>query len=382
MIDIRKELPEIFNDFAEGRQNAFMKVMEVKKQDIPVIGVFCTFFPQELALAMGATSVSLCSMTDETIPEAEKYLPKNLCPLIKSSYGFAITDKCPFFYFSDLIIGETTCDGKKKMYEYLGEEKNVYIMELPNKQSEQGLKLWTQEIHNMKNELEKQFGREITDEKLWEAIRIKNAERTAIKKLYGIMKADELPIMGLDLWRMLTGFTFEFDKKSIPEQVDALIEKIENDSKKITGKPRILVTGCPLGAATEKLVKAIEDNGGVVVAYENCSGGSKPVNVNVDESMDDPYRAIAEKYLGIGCSVMTPNQNRLDLLGEMVDEFKVDGVVDLHLQTCLTYQVEGLSIKRFCNEEKNIPYMAVETDYSQADAGQINTRIAAFLEMI
>lgn len=382
MIDIRKDLPEIFNDFAEGRQNAFMKVMEVKKKDIPVIGVFCTFFPQELALAMGATSVSLCSMTDETIPEAEKYLPKNLCPLIKSSYGFAITDKCPFFYFSDLIIGETTCDGKKKMYEYLGEDKNVYIMELPNKQSDQGLELWTQEIHNMKEELERQFGREITEESLWEAIRIKNAERTAIKKLYGIMKADELPIMGLDLWHMLTGFTFEFDKKTIPGQVDALIEKIEKENKRITGKPRILVTGCPLGAATEKLVKAIEDNGGIVVAYENCSGGSKPVNVNVDESMDDPYRAIAEKYLGIGCSVMTPNQNRLDLLGEMIDEFKVDGAVDLHLQTCLTYQVEGLSIKRFCNEEKNIPYMAVETDYSQADAGQINTRIAAFLEMI
>ena len=51
-----------------------------------------------------AVSVSLCSTSDETIPEAEKYLPKNLCPLIKSSYGFAITDKCPYMYFSDIII--------------------------------------------------------------------------------------------------------------------------------------------------------------------------------------------------------------------------------------------------------------------------------------
>ena len=38
---------------------------------------------------------------------------------------FAKTQKCPFFYFSDLIIGETTCDGKKKMYEYLGQFKPV-----------------------------------------------------------------------------------------------------------------------------------------------------------------------------------------------------------------------------------------------------------------
>ncbi|MBR5186173.1 MAG: 2-hydroxyacyl-CoA dehydratase [Akkermansia sp.] len=47
-------------------------------------------------------------------PAAEANLPRNLCPLIKASYGFAFTDTCPYFYFSDLIVGETTCDGKKK----------------------------------------------------------------------------------------------------------------------------------------------------------------------------------------------------------------------------------------------------------------------------
>lgn len=87
MIDIKKDLPEIFSDFAESRQNAFLTVKEIKEKDIPVIGVFCTFFPQELALAIGATAVSLCSTSDETIPVAEKDLPKNLCPLIKWLYN-------------------------------------------------------------------------------------------------------------------------------------------------------------------------------------------------------------------------------------------------------------------------------------------------------
>lgn len=65
-------------------------------------------------MAAGAVVVSLCSTSDETIEEAEKDLPRNLCPLIKSSYGFGKTDKCPYFYFSDLVVGETTCDGKRK----------------------------------------------------------------------------------------------------------------------------------------------------------------------------------------------------------------------------------------------------------------------------
>ena len=121
-------------------------------------------------MAAGAIPVGLCSFSDETIPEAEQDLPRNLCPLVKSSYGFAKTQKCPFFYFSDLIVGETTCDGKKKMYEMLGEIKDTYIMELPNRQSPMGRKLWREEVVALKNKLEEKFGVEITEEKLREQV--------------------------------------------------------------------------------------------------------------------------------------------------------------------------------------------------------------------
>ena len=79
---------------------------------------------------------------------------------------------------------------------------------------------------------------------------------------------------------------------------------------------------------------------------------------------------------------MTPNPNRLELLGRLIDEYKVDGVLEMTLQACHTYNVETLYIRRFVNEEKGIPYMNVETDYSQTDVGQLNTRIAAFIEML
>ena len=52
------------------------------------------------------------------------------------------------------------------------------------------------------------------------------------------------------------------------------------------------------------------------------------------------------------------------------------------LQACHTYNVETLAIRRFVNNEKGIPYMNVETDYSQTDVGQLNTRISAFIEML
>ena len=383
-MELIKELPDVFEEFAEQRQQSFLGIKELKDKGVPIVGTFCTYFPQEIAMAMGAATVSLCSTSDETIPAAEKDLPKNLCPLIKSSYGFAATKKCPFFYFSDLVVGETTCDGKKKMYEYLSQFKDVFTMELPNRQTEDGLQLWKNEIIRFKEYLEQKFEVTITEEQIRDAVRVQNEGRVALKRLYELMKLDPAPMKGQDLFKVLYGSTFKPDRSKIPAEVNAIADKIEKEyaeGKMEEKKPRILVTGCPIGGATEKVIKAIEDNGGIVVTFENCSG-AKSIDKLVYEDTDDIYQAIAERYLSIGCSVMTPNPNRLELLGRLMDEYQVDGVVEMILQACHTYNVESLGIRRFVNEEKGKPYISVETDYSQADIGQLNTRIAAFIEML
>ena len=79
---------------------------------------------------------------------------------------------------------------------------------------------------------------------------------------------------------------------------------------------------------------------------------------------------------------MSPNPNRMALLEKLIDDFKVDGVVDLVLQACHTYNVETAMVRQLVKDKKGIPYTVVETDYSQADIGQINTRMAAFIELL
>ena len=383
-MEVIKELPEVFEEFAEQRKNSFLDMKQLKDKGIPVVGAYCTYFPKEIATAMGAATVGLCSTSDKTITEAEKDLPKNLCPLIKSSYGFAKADKCPFFYFSDVVVGETTCDGKKKMYEYMSEFKDVFLMELPNTQSEEALKLWKSEIIRFKEYLEKKFEVTITEDDIRKAIHEENKVRKSLKRFYEVMKHDPAPITGMDQFKVLYGSGFKFDRTAIPAEVDGIVEKIEREyaeGKMLNKRPRILLTGCPVGGASEKVIKAIEENGGVVVTYENCSG-AKSIDKLVDEENPDVYDALARRYIDIGCSVMTPNPNRLELLDRLIDEYKVDGVVEMTLQACHTYNVETLGIRRFVNEKKGIPYINVETDYSQADIGQLNTRITAFLEML
>ena len=124
-------LPSAFEEFAGARKAGFLNVKAAKESGKKVAGCFCAFTPLEILDAAGLLTVSLCGMRLETIPAAETRLPRNLCPLMKSSYGFYPTDKCPYTYFADLIVGETTCDGKEKMYELLGQGNNTYILHLP-----------------------------------------------------------------------------------------------------------------------------------------------------------------------------------------------------------------------------------------------------------
>jgi benzoyl-CoA reductase/2-hydroxyglutaryl-CoA dehydratase subunit BcrC/BadD/HgdB len=80
--------------------------------------------------AMGLVPATLCAFSNGTIEAAETVLPANLCPLIKSSYGFIIKDTCPFFAISEAVIAETTCT-EKKMFELISEYRPTHVMDLP-----------------------------------------------------------------------------------------------------------------------------------------------------------------------------------------------------------------------------------------------------------
>lgn len=379
------KLPKDFESFSDARRQGFLRAKEIKDRGEKMVGIYCTYTPKEVIYAAGAYPVSLCATNDETIPAAEKHLPKNLCPLIKASYGFAITDKCPYMYFSDLVVGETTCDGKKKMYELLGEIKDTHIMNLPHTKNDLALEFWKKEIEILIKKLEEKFGVEITEEKLRESIKLCNEERKILKEFYSLGKLVPPPIAGYDIYKVLDGANFTFDKKEQNEKVKSMIEELKetyrkNECKISKTAPRILVTGCPIGGVYEKIVKPLEELGAVVVAFENCSG-VKNLEELVREDID-PIDALAQKYLNIPCSIMSPNKGREELLDELIEEYKVDGVVEIVLQSCHTYAVETYKIRRLVSKNKELPYIALETDYSKSDFGQIKIRMEAFLELI
>ena len=377
-------LPENFETFPEARKAGFMKMKEHKDRGGKIVGIYCSFVPTELIMAAGAVAVSLCATSEEPISAAEEYLPSNLCPLIKASYGFGLTDTCPYFYFSDFIVGETTCDGKKKMFELLNDIKETYVMQLPSSRDEIALNMWEQEIYKFWRKLEDFYGVTITEEDVKKAILKKNAERDLILEYLELSKLNPSPISGYELGTKLDALSFIPDMDERCRQIRQRIDEVKADWEqnykgKVSRKPRILITGCPNGGVRDKTIKILEELGADVVAFDTCNSNREKIE-KVDTSLP-VAKALAKKYLNINCSVMSPNENRLKFITDMVDEYEVDGVLEIILQACHTFSIESYNVKKAV-VAKGIPYLKVETDYSKADAGQINTRLEAFLETI
>ncbi len=378
------KLPENFESYSDARKAGFIKMKELKENGGKIVGTYCTFVPTELIIAAGAAPVSLCATSEEPISAAEMHLPRNLCPLIKASYGFALTDTCPYFYFSDFIVGETTCDGKRKMFELMNDIKDTYVMQLPHKRNSVALKSWEGEMEKFREKLEEFYGITITDEDIKKAIALKNRERDLILKYLELGKLNPAPVSGYELGSRLDSLSFEPDMKKRMENLEKRIEEVMDDwEKNYKGKesrrPRILVTGCPNGGVRDKTVKIIEELGADVVAFDSCSGIRECID-KVDETLP-VNEALAKKYLNINCSVMSPNTCRMNYIQEMIDDYKVDGVLEIILQACHTFAIESHNVKKAVSE-KDKPYIKIETDYSMADIGQITTRLEAFLETI
>jgi benzoyl-CoA reductase/2-hydroxyglutaryl-CoA dehydratase subunit BcrC/BadD/HgdB len=388
----QKDRPETMGYFdfvmSEVHGLRIKELLDEKAAGRKIIGAYCVFVPEEIVLAANATLVGLCSGADFATEEVEKLLPRNTCALIKSSFGFKLGKVCPYLESADMIVGENTCDGKKKAYETLGElSDNLYVMDLPQVKSDAGRALLRAEYDRFKAAVENLTGVRITADSLKQAIRTVNAKRAAIQRLASLRKADPAPISGLDA--LLANQVFFYDNpsrftESVNKICDELAQRVERRQGAFpAGSPRILVSGCPQAVPNWKLPFIVETSGAVIVGEESCVGerGTRNLTDDSGQTIDEMLAAVADRYFEVDCAIFTPNPQRLAHIEEMAAAYQADGVIHYGLQFCQPYLMESMPVEKAL-EEKGIPCLRIETDYNMEDAGQLKTRIEAFIEQL
>jgi benzoyl-CoA reductase/2-hydroxyglutaryl-CoA dehydratase subunit BcrC/BadD/HgdB len=364
------------------------ELLEEKTAGRKVVGSFCVFVPEEIVRAADATLVGLCTGADFATEEVEKFLPRNTCSLIKSAFGFKLGKVCPYIESADMIIGENTCDGKKKSYEVLqGLVPNLYVMDLPQVKSHQGRELLKAEYFRFKNAIEELGGVSIDAQKLKKGIEIVNNKRKAIHRLLDARRVNPAPISGLDAL-LVNQVSFYDDPIRFTDSVNKICEELEIRVGKVEGvfpkeTPRVLLSGCPMAVPNWKLPWIIETSGAVIVGEESCVGerGTRNLTDDSGTTVDELMEAIVDRYFQVDCAIFTPNHDRLSHVVEMFEKYKADGIIHYSLQFCQPYLMESMPVEKEL-EQKKMPTLRIETDYSQEDVGQLKTRIEAFIELL
>lgn len=379
--------PLINDEFAgEAPKRALSYIANKRSAGMPVAGTYCGYAPMEVIRAVGAVPAVLCAFANKTIPAAEAVLPANLCPLIKSSYGFILTDTCPFFALSDAVVAETTCDGKKKMFELISSHRPMFVMDLPQLPDEVEARAnWATMISKLKGFLENTFGTFGTSEGIEAEIQATNIKNRLMRRVFGYAEKKPPLLSWSELYELCFLAQVATTEDLLPVFKEVFERLEEREAKGIyygaPSSPRVLVTGCPVGGDSTKVFRIIEEAGGVVVAMDSCSG-MKPFIADIEEKTGNPIDSVARHYLEIPCSCMTPNTRRLTELDKTLAAFQPDAVVEVVLHACHSYNIEAIKIMNYLKEKHNLPYLKIVTDYSEGDVEQIRTRVEALLESI
>ncbi|MDR2719236.1 MAG: 2-hydroxyacyl-CoA dehydratase family protein [Nitrososphaerota archaeon] len=385
---------EYFDEIANLFGKRAKELEQAKAEGKKIVGYNCIFAPVELILAAGAIPVRINSGWYDTSKLGDRVVPVEVCSIVRSTIGVKMIELSPFLELSDVLITVLTCDGMTKLSEILGGYKEVWGLSNPRiKDSAQALKFWNEEIKQIKVNLEKLTGNKISTKTLKPAILKTQKATKAARRLQNLRKGNAV-ISGRDA--MLVTQTYMWDDiDRWTEKTEALCDELERRVERKewicpSDMPRVMVTGTPMFWPDNwKLPSLIEEGNpkGVLVADELCSSERLLYDpVGIDEwTMDDMLNAIGERYLmACTCPCFTSkdgNEDRINWLLTKVKDNNVQGIIYYVTRGCMLYAMEYTTVKR-AFDKVNIPVYYLDTDYTREDAGQLKTRVEAFLEML
>lgn len=365
------------NELIQKEQISFTDKSTGRKK----VGYFCAYTPVELLNAAGVDHVRLLKAGDtETLAAGELYTQSVFCDFSKSCIGgFANND--PLYTSIDKLYNFHTCASMKRVTEVIEKFVPIKMLNLPKLRDQETSRIFFRdEIFELKHDLVKLTGHDVSDDSIHQQIKNYNKIRRVLKKISELRKRENPPITGNEFVELAKSFYY------VPPE--RLLNPLENIYRKLFGtkdngsRPlRLMITGSIVADGDRRLLDILENELGTRVVVEDHCAGLKPFYHEIAEK-EDPYLSLAEGYLDQApCARMKTLDDSLNFAGQLAQEYDVDGVIYVYLKFCSCY---GITKKHFIDHFKNmdIPILDLSNDYSVSDYGQIKTRIEAFIELM
>ena len=351
-----------------------------KEQGRKVIGLLCSYIPEELIFAAGLLPIRMRATGSFDTTLGDIYLCDNNCSFARHCLNVALSGG---YDFLDGVAIYDSCDHIRRLYDVWQRKLSTpfqHYLNIPRTSGEAQVEWYRDELAIFKRSLEEHFGVEISDERLWEAIRIHNETRDLQHQLYALRKGESPHITGAEALSIIIAGT-AMPKDQYNMMLKELLDTIGNQCGHSEYKSRLMIIGGILDDPA--YVRIFEDLGGLVVTDLLCFG-TRSFWQSVDETAREPLEALARYNLcdRIPCARMVGEYSRtLDFIKDMVATYKVDGVVFELMKFCDVWGAVSLLLRRDMREA-GIPFLVLEKEYLLSGVGQLKTRIQAFLETI
>jgi benzoyl-CoA reductase subunit C len=276
-----------------------------------------------------------------------------------------------------------SCDHVRRMYDHwVRQMKTPFaeILSLPRKAEAPQVEWFRGELAYLRRRIESHYGVEITDDALREAIALHNETRRLLRDLYELRKADAPPITGAEALAVTVAST-TMPPALYNECLRELLADVAGAEGIANFRARLLILGSELD--DPEYIRIIEDQGGLVVADSLCFG-SKIFWNDVDEDGADPLMALAQYYVAdrpAHARMFTEYDRRAAYVRELIDQFRVDGVIFQRLTFCELWGYEQF-IMQSDFKEWGVPSLSMDREYQLNATGQLRTRVQAFLEAV
>ena len=323
---------------------------------------FCAYTPLEILDAAGLTPVRHFG-DPARLEAADALLHPAICPYVRACLAAAMEEDGPHH-----AVFVNSCDGMRRLYDAWKArfpDDLVHLLDLPRNGDARAERLLAREYLRLAEALEGHLGRTVTPAALREAGRLREERRLAyLDGAKGLAGAERLRL-AMDHQSLSGGETPRAGRSGTRD-----------------GGVPVLLTGNLLNP--EGLVSILDEAGARVAIVDLCNGDRAFSSSTLPEGdgLEGMYLSMARRYLERRpCARMADARRRLDLLVDTAREMGARGVVYACLKFCDAYLYDFPRVQKRLRDE-GIPLLRLESDYADGHAGQLLTRVEAFLEMI
>lgn len=349
-----------------------------KAQGKPVVGFFCSYIPEEILHAAGIFPYRIKAIGCTNTPAADAFLAAVNCSFARSCLELALGG---VYGFLDGVVSMNSCEHIRRLYDiWKRKVKTPYFhfLSVPHKTDEEAVNWYRDELAIFKAGLEKAFGVSITEESIRDSIAVYNETRDLLRKVYELRQRENPLLTGKEAHEIVVA-AMSTPKEDYNRLLKGLLEEVGKREGISTHGPRLMVMGSVID--DPDYIGIIEDMGCLVVTDALCFGSRyfwEPVKTN-----GDLMECLARSYLKRPvCPRMSEDIGQIVTYTKgMVEKFNIDGVILERIRCCDLWGGTTLILQKRL-DELNIPLLVVDREYMTSGAGQMSTRVGAFLEMI